>query len=381
MEDTLKDKDKIIAAKLLEIEQLKKQRSKEIQLEKRETDSQVEEPKRQMDGELYKEITSSKEQIPQKSESESESNATIKLQWKEGVEVPCEMSRQFSGMVDAVVSDGVVYVIDSTHVYAYSASSFTWSRLPNCTFTSCPAAIVDNLLTLIGGVCDDNIISKLFSLIEKGDTMKWTGEFPPMPTKRWGASALGIETALIVAGGQGENAEVDFLTTIEVMNKQTHHWSRIAADLPQPAVFATLLRLGNQVYALGGYGKNVDPVKSVYRCSLGALLRPCSTRSLETSNKPDVWSGLSDVPVKHSTYVIFCGQLLAIGGVDSCSMSVGAVYSYQPYINIWEVVSYMRLPRQRCFAAVLPGNQLLVMGGEIDTQRQKTNTVEIGMCV
>ena len=381
LEATLKDKDKIITAKLLEIEHLKKQHKKEIQSEKREKDNEIEEPKRELDGKLYKQATSSKEQTLQIAESgiDKESEITIKLQWKEGVEAPCEMSRHFSGMVDATVDDDVVYVMKGTHVYAYSASSSTWSQLPNCMFTSCPAVIVNNLLTLIGGVCDDHIINKLFSLAKKGDTMKWTEELPPMPTKRWGASALCIETALIVAGGQGENAQIDLLTTIEVMNKQTHHWSRTAVDLPQSAVFATLLRLGDHVYTLGGYGKNIDPIMSAYRCPLSALLRPCSKKSLslETNAKLDVWSSVSDVPVKHSTYVIFCSQLLAIGGVDSYSKSITAVFSYSPSTNTWEVVSCMRLPRQRCFAAVLPGNRLIVMGGETDTE-QKSNTMEIG---
>ena len=384
LERTLKQKDKIIAAKLLEMEQVKKQRKEEIQLERREKDNQIEELKRQLEGMLYKEVSVSKEQTQQIADSgiDKESKATIKLQWKEGVKAPCEMSRHFSGMVNATVNGDVVYMMEGTHIYAYSASSCTWSQLPSCTFTSCPAAIVDNLLTLIGGVCDDNIINKLFSLTKKGDTLKWTEEFPPMPTKRWGASALCVETALIVAGGQGENAEIDLLPVVEVMNKQIHHWSRTAVDLPQPAVYATLLSLGGQIYVLGGYGKNIDPIQSVYKCSLSALLRPCSSKSflLATSDKSDVWSRVSNVPAEHSTYVNICGQLLAIGGIDSRSKLLSAVLSYNPSTNIWEVVSHMGLPRQQCFAAALPGDKLIVVGGKADTGR-KTNTMEIATCL
>ena len=373
LEATLKDKDKTIAAKQMEIEQLKKSHDKEIQLDKREKDGEA---KREFDGKLCKEVTSSKMKTKQ---ADDEGKTIIdKLQWTEGVEAPSKISRQFSGMVDAIVDDDVMYMMEGTHIYAYSANSSTWSQLPNCTFTSCPAAIVDNLLTLIGGVCDDNIINKLFSLTKEGDMIKWTEEFPPMPTKRWGASALCIETALVVTGGQGEKAEVDLLATIEVMNKQTRHWSRTAVDLPLPAVFASLLRLGAHVYMLGGYDKNIDPITLPYRCPLSVLLRPCSTKS-PINNTTDVWSSVSDVPVKHSTYVIFCGQLLAIGGADSYSKSITAIFSYNPSTNVWEVVGHMRLPRQRCFAAVLPGNRLIVVGGKTDTE-QTTNTMEIGTC-
>ena len=57
LEATLKDKDKTIAAKLMEIEQLKKSHNKEIQVEKREKDGEA---KREFDGKLCEEVTGSK---------------------------------------------------------------------------------------------------------------------------------------------------------------------------------------------------------------------------------------------------------------------------------------------------------------------------------
>ena len=382
LEATIEQKGKVIAAKLLEINQLRERSEKEPQLSEREKDGEVNEPMRQPEETVDKQVGSHLQPVQSLSK---ESKGTIKLQWREGVKAPCEMSRYFSGMVDAVVDGNVVYVMEDTDIYAYSASTSTWSRLPNHNFTNCSSVIVNSLLTLIGGVFDDNIIGKLFSLTKKGEVMEWTEEFPPMPTKRWGANAICIKTALIVAGGQGNEAEIDLLTTIEVMNTQTHHWSRTAIDLPQPTLYATLVYVKGCIYVLGGYSKTVDPIRSVYKCSLSSLLRPPTSGSwrvpLATSNKAPVWSKVADIPVERSTYLTFCSRILAIGGVDSRSRSIiTEVHAYNPSNNTWEVVSHMTTPRQHCFAASLPDNQLIVIGGETDTG-EKTNAVEIATFV
>ena len=70
------------------------------------------EAKSQLDGKLYKQVTSSNEQTTQRAEAEidNESKITIKLQWKEGVKAPCKNSKHFSGMVDALIDDDVVYM-------------------------------------------------------------------------------------------------------------------------------------------------------------------------------------------------------------------------------------------------------------------------------
>ena len=58
------------------------------------------------------------------------------------------------------------------------------------------------------------------------------------------------------------------------------------------------------------------------------------------------------------------GQLLAVGGRESTSRSTTAVYKYNVITRCWEVISHMTSARHLCFAAVLPGNRLMVAGGE-----------------
>ena len=76
------------------------------------------------------------------------------------------------------------------------------------------------------------------------------------------------------------------------------------------------------------------------------------------------------------------GQLLAIGGVDSEDKPSTAVHMYQPTIAIdsWEVISHMTTPKYHCLAAVLPDNQLMVVGGRT-TGRKICDSVEFGTVI
>ena len=60
--------------------------------------------------------------------------------------------------------------------------------------------------------------------------------------------------------------------------------------------------------------------------------------------------------------------------MDSNDHGTAAVHMYNPTT---EVISHMRIPRYYCFAAVLPNNQLMVMGGWSDNDSVEVATVEL----
>ena len=376
-EDTVKEKDKIIAAKLSEIKKLKE----ECQMQDSKRDKEVEELKRRLE-KADRRIKEYESQLGNVDESQSfrkrlDTVAKINLKWREGENVPHVMSRNLFSMVDVAVDGDVVYVMENHHVYAYDTAGRSWSQLPDCTFRSCPSAIVNNLLTLIGGIRGDIITNKLFSLTKKGKDLRWTEEFPqPMPTNRWGASALSTGADLIVAGGTGSGG--DITATTEVMDTETYQWS-IASDLPQPMQYGSLLQISdNRLYMLGGIDGSMKPIESVYTCSLNALRQTCSRKRLVRFSKgSDVWSRVTDIPVKHSTYVCAGGRLLAIGGLDSQEETIDVVHAYNPSTKSWDVVSHMSTPRHKCYAALLPDNRLVVVGGKTQLFGHETDNVEI----
>ena len=107
--------------------------------------------------------------------------------------------------------------------------------------------------------------------------------------------------------------------------------------------------------------------KSVYTCSPEALL----------SNQLNVWQKITDLPLSESTCVSLHGRVLAIGGVDAANQSAKSVYMYEQATNSWKAVAgEMLSERHSCFVAVLPDNQLMVVGGVV--ANNQTNLVEFG---
>ena len=206
-----------------------------------------------------------------------------------------------------------------------------------------------------------------------------------MPTKRYCVGALCTGTVLIVVGGYDDKDQT--LKTVEMLNTETRQW-HTAPDLPEPLANPSLSLCGDLYYLLGGCNKNDNFTNLVYFCSLSSLLLSsgskslggCLVSTLSRSNKDSLWKVAYLPVVKHSTAVTLRGKLLAIGGEDSKIQPTTAVRMYQPTTNSWEIISHMTTPRSDCLAAVLPDNQLMVMGGWI-TDDRKCDSVEFGRLV
>lgn len=316
-------------------------------------------------------------------EFERRTTSTIKIKWAKGRRAPCKMSGTFS----AALLANTVYVLPPDKIiYAYSENTFTWSKFASCPVSDCPLVIVKSLLTLIGGICNDQCISKVLSLTGEGAGRRWSQEFPSMPTKRYGMAALSAGIALIVAGGIGNDYTV--LMVVEILNTETNQWST-AANLPCPITYSIATVCDGQVYVLGGEDRELEPTKAVYTCKLTSLLKSTNPKSvtgrfrdtLRRSNKPKVWSQVSDLPVVYPSCAFLHGCLLAIGGRESDLSPTTAIHAYAESTNTWEVISHMAIPRCNCLAAVLSDSQLMVVGGVIDKIQTKTDRVEMGAVI
>ena len=159
------------------------------------------------------------------------------------------------------------------------------------------------------------------------------------------------------------------------MNTEHHQWST-AASLPEPLFHTSLAVCEGQIYImLGGRDEHRLSTKSVYTCSVSALLQSCSLEanlSLVDNHSDCVWRRIANLPVTQSTCESFHGRLLAVGGWTDSGESTTAVHMYHSATNSWDIVSHMIIGRDRCFAAVLPDNKLIVVAGGVFT-----NTVEV----
>ena len=114
----------------------------------------------------------------------------------------------------------------------------------------------------------------------------------------------------------------------------------------------------------------------MYTCSVHVLIQSCVSFLASIRNRgARVWKEVAaPSPVKWTTCVSVHGQLLTIGGKDSDKKPTTAVHMYNPTTDSWEVISHMGTPRWQCIVAVLPNNQLVVVGGY--TAANETDLVE-----
>ena len=167
------------------------------------------------------------------------------------------------------------------------------------------------------------------------------------------------------------------------MDTETLRWST-ASSLPHTVHQATGTLCGDQLYMLGGFNQTNKYSKSVFTCSLAALVNSCQPQSLLSQLKAfftKMWHQLADTPVTLSTCASLHGRLLAVGGCDSEDKETTAIHMYNTATNSWEVISHMVTPRHQCLVAVLPHNELMVVGSYTPGPGGVTDSVEIATIV
>ena len=113
---------------------------------------------------------------------------------------------------------------------------------------------------------------------------------------------------------------------------------------------------GDHVYILGE--------SSMYTSSVVTLIQSCKSFLASFWNRDTgIWSEIAAPPVTQTTCMSIHGRLLAIGGKNSYGKRTTAVHVYNPATDSWKVISHMGTARWDCTAAVLPNNQLMVVGG------------------
>ena len=308
----------------------------------------------------------------------------INFEWEKPSKAPCQTFRSCDPAVCA--TDNVAYFRPAltNKIYRFVFNkSLRFLQLSDCPVSSCSMAMIDKQLTVIGGYLHgDGCLNKLFTFKENGF---WTEEFPPMPTKRCWTTALCTKNVLLVLGGNSDwNQNKIFLKTVEVMNIATHEWYT-AADIPEGLFSVSATICGDSIYMLGGKTGFYIPSRSVYTCSLSALIQSCNFTSVEqkmpestvltsstsTNLKDTVWRRLADLPVELSTCISFHGQLLAVGGIRH-GIPTENIYLYDKVTDSWNVVSQMSIPRHVCLAAVFNNRELVIIGGY-----EQRNSIEI----
>ena len=67
---------------------------------------------------------------------------------------------------------------------------------------------------------------------------------------------------------------------------------------------------------------------------------------------------------------------MAVGGVDDGKKTSAAVHKYNSTTNSWDLISNMPTSRHEYLVAVLPTNEMMVVGGHTISSRLLTDKIE-----
>ena len=297
----------------------------------------------------------------------------LKLTWNKCRNAPCEMVR------GAAVAHGSVGYFSSHYscdVFAYDSEKDDWSKLPECPQNSFGLAVINNLLTAVGGAPNGLFSEDATKRLVSFNGSKWVTVFPPMPTKRERPAVISAQNYLIAAGGVlftgGKGDGRKALSTVEVMNIATRKWYT-AASLPEPVSDMSATVCGGRLYLLGGKDSRHYSTRAVYTCTLDSLLHSCHSPSQTPphTNEAGVWQRIADVPVGLSTCTTLNGRVLAVGGWNSHHTTTADVYMYNVNSNSWSPVGHMSRARTECLVVGLR-DCIIAAGGF------RSSSVEVG---
>ena len=289
----------------------------------------------------------------------------LKLTWETRRNAPRGMKR---GAAVAHGSVGYFNPAGSRGVFAYDSEKDDWSKLPECPQTFFELAVINNLLTAVGGWPSGLFSGDVTNRLVSFNGSKWVTVFPPMPTKRYVTAVISAQNYLIAAGGRGER--YTDLSTVDVMNTDTREWYT-AASLPEPVKLMSATICGGRLYLLGGWDNN--PTRAVFTCTLDSLLHSCHPPSQTPphTNEAGVWQRIADVPMEHSTCTTLNGRVLAVGGGDSHGTLTPNVYMYNADSDSWPLVGHMSTARSWCLVVGL--RDCIIAVGDFDS-----SSVEVG---
>lgn len=258
-----------------------------------------------------------------------------------------------------IVYDNAAYFSNFFDLYSFTLSGNKWIKLLQCKYKYFSMAVVNNMLTTIGGrtrmdqsfTPETNVLLSLTS--GELNISVWKEVFPPMPTRRRKSASLTINTSLVVAGGKMKNEDV---FEVEVLDTDNMQWSKVA-NIPPSSKDPWLTLCGGQIYLRQG---------NILYSSAADQLLELQASSTNTSDAGCVWTRLADIPVPfHASLTSLKEHVLAIGGSDTKLgwQTSSAIRCYHRATNSWSVIGYLPTPRHSVLTAVLPSNEIIVVGG------------------
>ena len=248
------------------------------------------------------------------------------------------------------------------NVFCYNLVEENWTTLPPLPVRRFGLGQVSGKLVAVGGLKHESMPSnEVYVYNDLLDT--WEQEIPPMPTARYGAVVISLQSALVVAGGYSTKVNkflafirsAEFLETnaVEIFKSDTSQWYK--ADRLTGTCFHSTsgIAVGNTCYVLGNYvtehygGKHIGNITSyttaVQCASVDDLLHNASTvpaNQTTHSGSSDTQTAWKELPDRPATYP-YSVSVAELAGNLVCIKDNNQVYMYisssKSWINIGDI--------------------------------------------
>lgn len=269
-------------------------------------------------------------------------------------------------------------------VVGYNVERKEWFTLPQCPQHHFTLAVVDGLVTAVGGEVMFKVTKSVLSFSE--DTSPSTGHWgeiiPEMNVARKSPAVVTTPQYMVVGGGEVEGSA--FSDIVEILEIESHLWF-LVPSLPRALTSLSAVVCGDQLYMLGGLTQVAKSCQG-YMCSLVQLRKQsASLRALAKSKKFSdeiVWHSIADLPAYHCTCVCLGGHLVAVGGCDKDYNPSRQLWYYTWNNKSWhKLPDEMPTPRRESLAVAISMEdrvRLIVVGGFAthDIMSSETDAVE-----
>ena len=245
------------------------------------------------------------------------------------------------------------------YVFSYNININEWSRLPPPGHYKGILQILNDRLTVFGGV--DNATDKVTNKVStfNNNSNNWSSHFPNMLQPRIKPGVVTHEDHVIVlGGGLVDDTDTD---DIEVLNLiQSFQWMKSNIKLPQPMWNISLTISHDQLYIVG-HGTSDSRSSTAYHIPVDPIISsiaqpPASGQSVD-------WNKLLNAPHYNTALLPHSYPPVIIGGDDIQDVPTSDIAILDIMKNKWNRLASLSTARH-CVAVVpISHDSILVIGG------------------
>ena len=284
-----------------------------------------------------------------------------KLTWEKCADLPSPMYA-----ASAVLHKENIYVMAGSvpqretldYVFSHNINNNEWSRLPPPGHYCGRLQIINDQLTVIGGL--DNDTDKVTNKVSTFDnnTNNWGRYYPDLTKPRNKPKVVTHEDHVIVLGGEIDDGVCS--DEIEVLNwTQPLHWMKSNIKLPQPMWSPSLTISHDQLYIVGY--SNSGRSSRAYQLTIDSIIS--SIGQPPTSGQSNNWNTLPNAPHFDTALLPQSYPPVIIGGHDTQYVPTSDVAILDITKNTWNRVASLSTPRNNVAVVPISHDSILIIGG------------------